>query len=201
MLRLPGVGEVSGDLRELLAVYRGGAVPELYDGSPGEIRVGAVLGAQVLAGGRASRTLEARVRHAACLYEGGHLGLLILTGGLGEHPPREAEIMARILLREGVPETAMILEDEARNTWESAVLVAKILRRRQLGSVKVITDPLHCPRTVRSFREVGVKAWAEPVYSSPMWRLPWLRRGQLAREMVASVWYRINHGVGSHSRQ
>ena len=197
-MRIPGVGEIYRDLRDLLAVYFSGRVPELYDGDSGEVRIGVVLGAQVLAGGRASRTLEARVRHAAHLYAEGSLDFLIPTGGLGEHPPREAEIMSRILRREGVPETAMILEDEARNTWDSAVLVAKILRHRQLGPVRVITDPLHCPRTVRSFREVGVKAWAEPVYSSPMWRLPWLRRGQLAREMVASVWYRINHGVGSH---
>jgi hypothetical protein len=37
---------------------------------------------------------------------------------------------------------------------------------------------------------------AEPVYSSPMWRKKWSRRGQFVRESGALVWYRIRHGVG-----
>jgi hypothetical protein len=41
---------------------------------------------------------------------------------------------------------------------------------------------------------------AEPVYSSPMWRKKWSRRGQFVRESGALVWYRIRHGVGLLSR-
>lgn len=200
-MRLPGFGEVFGDLRALVAAYRRGEVPWRYDGGRGAVRVAVILGAQVLPGGRASRTLEARVRHAARLYKAGGVDLLIPTGGLGEHPPKEAEIMARILREEGVPDEAMLLEDGALNTWDSAVLVASIARERGIGEVRAVTDPLHCLRTVRTFREVGLKTWAEPVYSSPMWRVRWLRRGQFAREMVASVWYRMRHGVGSRSRR
>lgn len=200
-MRLPGFGEVFGDVRALIAAYRTGNVPWRYDDGQGEVRVAVVLGAQVLPGGRASRTLEARVRHAARLYREGGVDLLIPTGGLGEHPPREAEIMARILRDEGVPDGAMLLEDEALNTRDSAVLVARMARERGIGAVRAVTDPLHCLRTVRTFREAGLKTWAEPVYSSPMWRVEWLRRGQFAREMVASVWYRMRHGVGSRSRR
>lgn len=200
-MRLPGPLEILGDFVGLVKVYRRGKVPFRYDERSGEVRVAVILGAQVLPGGRASKTLEARVRHGAKLYERGEADLLIPTGGLGEHPPREAEIMARLLREAGVPESATLLEDRAVNTWESAVLVAEISRREGIAEVRAVTDPLHCPRAVRAFREVGLRAWAEPVYSSPMWRVPWMRRGQLARELVASVWYRMRHGVGSRSRR
>jgi uncharacterized SAM-binding protein YcdF (DUF218 family) len=159
-------------------------------------RVAVVLGTQVLSGGRPSRTLEARVRHAVRLYREGRVSLLIPTGGLGDHPPSEAKVMARILREEGVPEDAVLLEDRALNTWDSAGLVARMAEKLGVSSVVVVTDPLHCVRTVAAFRKAGLKAWAEPVYSSPMWRGKWLRRGQLVREIGALAWYRIRYRVG-----
>ncbi len=197
MRRLP-FNELVEDLRELLRVYRGGAFSRV----PGEgpVKVAVVLGAQVLPGERASRTLEARVLHAARLYTQGRVVLIIATGGLGEHPPSEAEIMARILLELGVSEDAILREDRALSTWDSARLVAKMARGLGIGGVLVVTDPLHCIRTVAAFERAGLLAWGEPVYSSPMWRERWRRRGQLVREIGALVWYRIRYRVGSHSR-
>ena len=187
------------DIARLLSVYMGGEFPKYADGEPS--RVAVVLGAQVLSGGRPSSTLEARARHAGRMYADGRLDLLIPTGGLGQHPPSEAEVMARILKQEGVPERAIVLEDEARSTWDSAWLVSEMARRLGVGKVLVVTDPLHCVRTVGAFGEAGLAALAEPVYSSPMWRKPWSRRGQFVRETGALVWYRIKHGVGSRSRR
>jgi uncharacterized SAM-binding protein YcdF (DUF218 family) len=80
------------------------------------------------------------------------------------------------------------------------VRVAEIVQHRGIGEVLVVTDPLHCVRTVASFDRVGLLAVAEPVYSSPMWRRKWSRRGQFFRESGALVWYRIRHGVGLLSR-
>jgi uncharacterized SAM-binding protein YcdF (DUF218 family) len=196
-LRLEGI---TRHLRTLFEVYRGGRLPSIPGEELGSSRVAVVLGTQVLRGGRPSRTLEARVRHAARLYAEGEAGLLIPTGGLGEHPPSEAEVMASVLQEEGVPEDAVLLEDRALNTWDSARLVAGMAEKLGVRSVVVVTDPLHCVRTVAAFRRAGLMAWAEPVYSSPMWRGKWLRRGQLLREIGALTWYRIRYGVGSRSR-
>lgn len=157
------------------------------------------MGAQVLSGGRPSRTLAARTRHAARLYGEGVFDLLIPTGGTGHYPPSEAGIMAAILRREGVPESAVALEDKASNTWDSARLVAEMLRWRGIGEVRIITDPLHCVRTITAFEQVGIAAWAEPVYGSPMWSGRWSRLGQLVREGVALAWYRTKHGIGARS--
>jgi uncharacterized SAM-binding protein YcdF (DUF218 family) len=189
-----------GELRELLRVHRG-RPPSSAPGDPGSRpRTIVVLGAQVLPGGRPSRTLEVRTHHAGELYERGLADLLLPTGGEGEHPPGEAVVMSGILREMGVPEAAILREDTARSTWESALRVAEIARRRGVVEVLVVTDPLHCIRTVASFVRVGLRAAAEPVYSSPMWHKEWSRRGQFLRESGALVWYRIRYGVGAHSR-
>ena len=192
----PSIGGLTQQLATLFDVYRGKTFPLMLEEGSEPTSVAVVLGTQVLSGGRPSRTLEARVRHAARLFKEGRVSLLIPTGGLGDHPPSEAKVMARILREEGVPEDAVLLEDRALNTWDSAGLVARMAEKLGVSSVVVVTDPLHCVRTVAAFRKAGLKAWAEPVYSSPMWRGKWLRRGQLVREIGALAWYRIRYRVG-----
>jgi uncharacterized SAM-binding protein YcdF (DUF218 family) len=186
-------------IRTLVDVYRGGAPPP--GDPPEEIQVAVVLGTEVLSGGRPSRTLAARVRHAAGLYERGRVRLIIATGGLGKHPPSEAEVMGRVLGEEGVPDHAVMLEDRALNTWDSARFVTGMAKRLGVSDVLVVTDPLHCVRTVAAFERAGLGAWAEPVYDSPMWRGSWARLGQFVRELGALVWYRIRYGVGTRSRR
>lgn len=190
-------GGIVGELRRLLGVYLGDE-PVPAEDRP---RYAVVLGTQVLPGGKPSRTLDARVRLAARLHAAGRVDRVLVTGGLGRHPPTEAEVMARILREEGVPGEAIRMEDQAESTWDSARLVAALAAGDGVTEVLVVTDPLHCVRTAAAFRRAGLIAWAEPVYSSPMWRVPWLRRGQFLRESGALVWYRVRHGVGARSRR
>jgi uncharacterized SAM-binding protein YcdF (DUF218 family) len=199
-LKGPFRGGALGQLGELLRVYISRPSTSVSDSIRARPRVAVVLGAQVLPGGRPSPTLEARTRHAGELYVRGLADLLVPTGGEGEHPPGEAVVISGILRKMGVPEAAILPEDTARSTWESAVSVAEIAHHRGIGEVLVVTDPLHCVRTVASFGKVGLLAVAEPVYSSPMWRKKWSRRGQFVRESGALVWYRLRHGVGLLSR-
>jgi vancomycin permeability regulator SanA len=195
-LKAPSRGGLLGQLGDLFRVYRGKPL-----GSGGaRPRVAVILGAQVLRGGRPSRTLEARTRHAGEMYARDEVDLLIPTGGVGEHPPAEADVMARILRGMGVPDRAIVREGTARSTWESGVRVAEISRRKGISGVLVVSDPLHCVRVVSAFDKAGLAAVSEPVYGSPMWRKKWSRRGQLVRESGALVWYWIRYGVGKSSR-
>jgi len=193
-------GGLVGELRRLLEVYLGGEQSPINAGEE-RPRSAIVLGTQVLPGGKPSRTLDARVRHAARLHAAGRVDRVLVTGGVGKHQPSEAEVMARILREEGVPGEAVRLEDEAESTWDSARLVTDLAAEEGVAEALVVTDPLHCVRTVAAFRRAGLIAWAEPVYSSPMWRVPWLRRGQFLRESGALVWYRVRYGVGARSRR
>jgi uncharacterized SAM-binding protein YcdF (DUF218 family) len=194
-----------GELWALVRLYRGEPVfPEGALEEAAEAVV--VLGTQVLAGGRPSATLLARARHAAWLYTGGKVAIAIPTGGIGEHPPSEAKVAARILREAGVPEEDILLEEKAQSTRDSARLVAALARERDIRSLVLVTDPLHCVRSLGAFRAEGFEAQASPVYSSPMWRMTWLRRGQFLREIGATIWYRMRRGrvkrrAGSRSRQ
>ena len=188
-----------GELQALVRLYRGGSV-FLEGHAPDGAEAAVVLGAQVLSGGRPSGTLRARVQHAARLYTEGKVGLVIPTGGVGEHPPSEAEVAARVLREAGIPEEAVLLESEARNTRESARLVTAMVRQRGIRSVVVVTDPLHCVRTVGAFRAEGLSVEVSPVYSSPMWRKRWPRLGHFLREIGALLWYRVRRKIGSRFR-
>lgn len=192
-------GSVFSDLRTLLRVYRG---EDVFAGPtpPAEPVAAVVLGAQVRKGEKPSGTLLARTCHAVGLYARGEVGAVIPTGGVGEHPPSEAEVMARILREGGVPEEKIWPEDRARSTRESARFVSTLARGRKVGTVAVVTDPLHCVRAVGAFRAEGLNAVAAPVYSSPMWRRAGLRRGQFFREFGAIVWYRARLWAGPRSR-
>ena len=194
------MGSVFSDLRALVRLYRGEDVFTGGYSPPDEVVAAVVLGAQVRKGGRPSGTLLARTRHAAGLYARGEVGAVIPTGGVGEHPPSEAEVMARILREGGVPEEKIWPEDRARSTRESARFVSALARVRKVGKVAVVTDPLHCVRAVGAFRAEGLSAVAAPVYSSPMWRRAGLRRGQFFRELGAIVWYRARFWAGPRSR-
>lgn len=179
------------DLRLLISIYRGSTM--VHEKDLVDVRVAVIMGAQVLKGGRPSRTLDARVRHAVNLYHSGDLDLLVPTGGLGEYQPKEADLMTQMLVESGVPRKIILPEDAALNTRDSANRVARLAAENGIGCVRVISDPLHCIRTVWSFEVSGLNALAEPAYDSPMWRRPWSRRGQLLREVIASIWYRVKH--------
>jgi uncharacterized SAM-binding protein YcdF (DUF218 family) len=191
-----------GELRTLVRLYCGEPVFPRVEHD----EVAVVLGAQVLPGRRPSGTLHARTLHAARLHAAGVVGLLIPTGGVGEHPPSEAEVMAGILRQSGVPEEDILLEAEARSTRESARLVAGMARARGIRNLLLVTDPLHCVRSVEAFRVEGFEAQASPVYSSPTWYRWGMRRGQFVREIGALLWYRMRRGKAkrraeSRSRQ
>ncbi|TCJ16783.1 YdcF family protein [Rubrobacter taiwanensis] len=184
-MRLPG-----GILRELWLLFRVWRGDDVF-GSPPAADAAVVLGAEVCSGGVASGTLRARALRAAELWRSGTVRAVIPTGGVGENPPSEAAVAAELLRSEGVPGEKILPEERARNTRESARLVAEIARRAGLESVLVVTDPLHCVRTVSVFKVYGMKASAAPVYESPMWRREGRRREQFVREAVGIVWYGI----------
>jgi uncharacterized SAM-binding protein YcdF (DUF218 family) len=63
----------------------------------------------------------------------------------------------RDLAREaGVPETALLLEPESRNTFENATNTARLLQEAGKSRIVLVSDRLHLPRAVRLFRQAGL---------------------------------------------
>jgi len=107
-----------------------------------------VAGCAVWPGGVPSPALQRRVRRAVDLYEEGWAPRIVLTGGVGTHPPAEAEVAARLCRQWGVPEAALIREPWSTDTRENARYAARLVQ----GSVLVVTDPFHVARCRVLFR-------------------------------------------------
>jgi uncharacterized SAM-binding protein YcdF (DUF218 family) len=120
------------------------------------------------------RTGEVRARAAATLARERPGAVVIVSGRSGfdrTSGPTEAETMAAVLFREGVPSARVLLEDESRDTIGNAVLTAlRYLSGAAPRPLTVVTSPFHLERALVIFRQVLGPAW--PVAGHPSAALP-----------------------------
>jgi uncharacterized SAM-binding protein YcdF (DUF218 family) len=145
----------------LIQVVRAG---RQTDPAPAEAIV--VLGAAQY-DGRPSPQLAARLDHALELYSEGVAPVVMVTGG-NQPGDRftEAEASAEYLVERGVPETAIMREDEGRTTYESLDAAADQLLEAGLDDVVLVTDPYHSLRSRLIAEEVGLDADLSPTPTS-----------------------------------
>lgn len=100
-----------------------------------------------------------RVWYAAELYHAGKAPILILSGGVDARFRGVSEAASmRVFLRDlGVPDAAIVLEEESRNTRENAKRVAALLKARGIGRILLVTSALHMPRAKRLFAAEGLE--------------------------------------------
>lgn len=151
--------------------------------------VGLVLGAAVWPGGRPSPTLARRARHAADLHTAGRISHVIACGGVGQHPPSEAEVIAAILHDAGVPPAAIHLEPASTNTLENIAFAREILARLGARQVAIVTDAYHLPRARMIARRLGLSCALLPPPPAPA--LTARRVATILREIPAWVWWRL----------
>lgn len=148
-----------------------------------------VFGAAVGADGRPSAVLRHRLEAAADWARGRSNARILVTGGLGRHPPAEAEVMRRYLLERGLEENAILAEPEASDTFASALNCIEILRRQSdVRSIRLCSSSFHLPRCGLIFRVLGVTAGKVEIESDRRVLGPgrWLRAS--LREVPATVW-------------
>jgi uncharacterized SAM-binding protein YcdF (DUF218 family) len=111
-----------------------------------------------------------RAVHTLQLYKLGIIRKVIISGGSGRldgKGVREADDLAEFLKLAGIPEGDLIIENESKNTHESALLVSDILAKLD-GSKEclLVTSAYHIRRSMACFRKVGIQADAfatEPI--------------------------------------
>ena len=87
---------------------------------------------------------------------------LVLTGGDGRvfgTGPTEAVEMKRWAVRLGVPESAIIIDTEARNTYENATGTKRLLGP---ASILLVSSASHLPRAVPVFTKQGFRVTPAP---------------------------------------
>ena len=148
-----------------------------------------VLGAAVWPGGRPSHALKRRVVHAVHLFQAKQAGVLLMTGGLGRHPPHEAYLMRDLARAQGVPAQSIVMEDRATSTFESGAYCAPIFAQRGWTTAVIVTDGYHLPRSVLTFRSFGVRAVGSAAPYRWRFRHLWKHWWMSCREVVAYLWY------------
>lgn len=81
---------------------------------------------------------------------------LILSGGAGDDPVTDADLMANLCAELGVLKEEIILEPRSRNTYEEARLVKPIV---QDGRFILVTSASHMPRAMALFKKQGINRW------------------------------------------
>ena len=155
-----------------------------------------VLGSQVYPGGRAGPSLERRAQHTAVLYRRGLADHIICSGGVGDNPPSEAEVVCERIVELGVPPGAVIYETRSHSTEENAAYSAAIMRHRGWRSAIIVSDGFHMLRAAWMFERAGVIAHPSPaqVTAGPMNLIE--RFGREAREAGGLVWYGLRVVLG-----
>jgi uncharacterized SAM-binding protein YcdF (DUF218 family) len=126
--------------------------------------------------GRPSPVLRARLDHAIGLYASGIAPRVVLTGGIAEgDTASEAAVSRAYVLQAGVPDSAILTENEGRTTNQSLERVARLMRARRLTSVVLVSDPFHLARAGRLARRHELEVLTSPTRTDDPW-------GRLARQ-------------------
>ncbi len=140
--------------------------------------------------GRPSPVFAARLAHAVDLWNQGLASTFVVTGGrIPGDTTTEAAVARRYAIEHGVPASAIIGEDEARNTLGSMRSVAALLKERGLRSALFVSDPTHMLRVLRMADDLGIDGYGSPTRTSP-----------LQADPAAQVWATLHElgGLGAY---
>jgi uncharacterized SAM-binding protein YcdF (DUF218 family) len=140
-----------------------------------------VAGCHVRPDGKASAPLQARTRLAVELWRRGVASKVVFTGGVGTHPPSEAEAALSFAHSLGLPDSAAVVERRSTSTRQNAALASRVSPAQR---VVVVSDAYHVLRCKLIFGRYFPSVQAVGVTSEP-----WTRVLGSAREVVALSWY------------
>ncbi len=148
--------------------------------------VALVMGSQVLPNGLPSKRLKARLDRALELYQKKQVAFILVSGGLGKEGHEEGVVMGRYLMRKGVDHDDILVDTEGYDTFQTAANTAKILEKRDLVSVIVVSSYFHILRSQLALSKCGVQpAWGSYARIFEWRDLYW----SLPREMLGYAAY------------
>lgn len=132
------------------------------DTAPPKADVAIVLGAAVR-GGTPSPVFAERIRHGLTLYKQGRVRALLFTGGYGEGMRHaESEVGRTIALGAGIPARDIFIETRSHTTLQNIVEARAVMRKADLATAIIVTDPLHSYRAVSMACGEGLTATSSP---------------------------------------
>ena len=117
-----------------------------------------VLGAQVKPSGEPSLQLQWRIDAAAKAWKERE-SLIVVCGARGANEPAtEASVMRDELIKQGVREDMILMDEESFNTRQNIANAAKLLEGREVNHVLVVTSDYHLARAMAIAEDAGLSA-------------------------------------------
>jgi uncharacterized SAM-binding protein YcdF (DUF218 family)/glycosyltransferase involved in cell wall biosynthesis len=147
------------------------AAPLYRDAAPAPADAIVVFAGGVGESGKAGGGAQERLARAVTLYKSGYAPNLILSSGY-VYSFKEAEVMRALALDQGVPASAIVLEQRAANTYQNVTFVDEILRERHWTRVLLVSSPYHMRRAMMVWRKVapGVAVVPTPATESQFYQ-------------------------------
>lgn len=145
-----------------------------------------VLGAGLRRDNTPGPALTRRSARAAELWQAGYAPVIVCSGGKpGNRTRSEADACAELLRGNGVPASAILLEETSRSTEENALETRAIMQTNGWTSAVIVTDGFHLLRATRLFEQAGIRAFPSPAGVEPP---PSEYLTYLFREVAAFHW-------------
>jgi uncharacterized SAM-binding protein YcdF (DUF218 family) len=116
-----------------------------------------VLGYPADRDGNPTPTQLSRVNEAVREYERGVAPRIIFSGGSTSYNFVEAKVMARTAQAEGIPASAIFVEDQAKDTIQNACYSVRIMKSHGWHSAEVVSSASHLPRAGLIFERLPIE--------------------------------------------
>ena len=154
---------------------------------PSENRIAIVLGAKVWDDGSLSHALLDRVTTAVELYKAGKVKKLLMSGDNPTQQYDEPTAMKAEAIRQGVPESDIVLDFAGRRTYDTCYRAKEIF---EIKKAIIVTQEFHLPRSIylcqnMEIDSVGIVANKRNYLAEDYWAF---------REFfsVFSAWFEMN---------
>ncbi|MCW3125774.1 MAG: hypothetical protein JWO03_1432 [Bacteroidetes bacterium] len=117
--------------------------------------VAVILGNKVNDDGTLSSRLQKRVECGSALYKAGRVRHIIVSGGFGTEGYFEGDKMREYLLKDGIPESDITVDNMGRTTRETVRNTRQIRDDLHFSSMIVVSQYYHITRTKMLFRNAG----------------------------------------------
>lgn len=135
--------------------------------------------------GKPSPVLRARLDHAVAIWQRGLAPRLLLTGGTGEGDTESEAAVGRVYaMSRGVPDSAILLENEGRTSSQSLRAAADLLHAYGARMAIVVSDPFHMLRLEILGRRYGLDPLTSPALPTPGSRRLLRQWGNLVTESL-----------------
>ena len=112
-----------------------------------------ILGNKVNEDGTLSERLEKRLECGLNLYRNGRVKKILVSGGLGKEGFYEGDKMKDYLIKNGVPDSVIIVDNAGNNTIATVDNTLKLKDSLNFQSLIVVSQYFHLTRTKMLFRK------------------------------------------------